>query len=59
MAVDGQTLQQIVQEMADNFARGIAQDPQDWHLLQPLWFADLSQSRRQRLGLEESPGEDA
>lgn len=51
--VEGQSLQQIVQQMADNFARGIAMDPQDWHMLQPLWFSDLSEARRKRLGLGE------
>ncbi|MGJ4086089.1 phosphatidylinositol mannoside acyltransferase [Corynebacterium macclintockiae] len=54
VAVDGRELQDIVQEMADNFARGIAMDPQDWHMLQPLWFADLSEARRKRLGLEDA-----
>lgn len=58
VAVEGQSLQQIVQQMADNFARGIAMDPQDWHMLQPLWFADLSEQRRQRLGLDSVAGED-
>ncbi|WP_035002348.1 phosphatidylinositol mannoside acyltransferase [Corynebacterium sp.] len=54
VAVEGRELQDIVQEMADNFARGIAMDPQDWHMLQPLWFADLSEARRKRLGLEDA-----
>ncbi|MGJ4049659.1 phosphatidylinositol mannoside acyltransferase [Corynebacterium macclintockiae] len=54
VAVEGRELQAIVQEMADNFARGIAMDPQDWHMLQPLWFADLSAARRKRLGLEDA-----
>ena len=54
VAVEGRELQDIVQEMADNFARGIAMDPQDWHMLQPLWFADLSAARRKRLGLEDA-----
>lgn len=54
VAVEGRELQDIVQEMADDFARGIAMDPQDWHMLQPLWFADLSEARRKRLGLEDA-----
>jgi lauroyl/myristoyl acyltransferase len=42
----------IVQDEADIFARNIADFPADWHMLQPLWFSDLSASRRQRLGLD-------
>lgn len=29
------------QRMADAFAAGIAEHPEDWHMLQPLWLADL------------------
>jgi KDO2-lipid IV(A) lauroyltransferase len=29
------------QRLADLFARGIAQRPADWHMLQKLWLADL------------------
>jgi KDO2-lipid IV(A) lauroyltransferase len=29
---------EIVQRSADNFARGIAQYPQDWHMLQRIWI---------------------
>jgi lauroyl/myristoyl acyltransferase len=45
-------LQEIVQQQADIFARNIATAPADWHMLQPLWFSDLSDARRQRLGLD-------
>jgi KDO2-lipid IV(A) lauroyltransferase len=31
----------MTQAMADAFARGIAEAPQDWHMLQRLWLADL------------------
>jgi lauroyl/myristoyl acyltransferase len=31
----------LTQAMADNFARGIADHPADWHMLQRLWLADL------------------
>ncbi len=31
------------QAMADRFAEGIAAHPADWHMLQPLWLADLGQ----------------
>ena len=32
----------MTQAMADAFARGIAEAPQDWHMLQRLWLADLA-----------------
>ncbi|KAK1183405.1 phosphatidylinositol mannoside acyltransferase [Streptomyces sp. NBS 14/10] len=31
----------MTQELADVFASGIAEHPQDWHMLQRLWLADL------------------
>ncbi|THA27315.1 phosphatidylinositol mannoside acyltransferase [Streptomyces sp. RKND-216] len=34
--------QAMTQAMADAFAHGIAAHPQDWHMLQRLWTADLS-----------------
>jgi KDO2-lipid IV(A) lauroyltransferase len=36
----------IIQALADRFAINIAKHPQDWHMLQPLWLADLSLKRR-------------
>lgn len=58
-------LSEMVQQQADQFAAGIAAHPADWHMLQPLWFGDLSEKRRRRLGLDgaaddrpEKPGED-
>ncbi len=39
----------ITQALADRFAVNIAAHPQDWHMLQPLWLADLSEQRRARL----------
>ncbi len=41
----------IVQEQADEFARDIAAHPADWHMLQPLWFSDLSARRLERMGV--------
>lgn len=35
------------QTMAERFAQGIAEHPTDWHMLQPLWLADLDSSRLQ------------
>ena len=40
----------ITQALADRFAVNIAAHPQDWHMLQPLWLADLSEKRRASLG---------
>jgi KDO2-lipid IV(A) lauroyltransferase len=39
----------ITQAMADEFARGIAAHPADWHMMQPQWLADLSDERRAKL----------
>lgn len=39
----------VTQALADVFARNIAAHPADWHMLQPQWLADLSDSRRARL----------
>ncbi|WP_099024264.1 phosphatidylinositol mannoside acyltransferase [Mycolicibacterium palauense] len=39
----------ITQALADQFAVGIAEHPEDWHMLQPQWLADLSEHRRARL----------
>ncbi|MEO6701454.1 MAG: phosphatidylinositol mannoside acyltransferase [Jatrophihabitantaceae bacterium] len=38
-------VQQATQAMADVFAERIAEHPADWHMLQPLWLADLDGSR--------------
>lgn len=44
----------ITQALADRFADNIAAYPEDWHMMQPQWVADLSDERRARLaeGLE-------
>jgi KDO2-lipid IV(A) lauroyltransferase len=39
----------ITQAMADRFVKGIAAHPEDWHMLQPQWLADLSEERRAKL----------
>jgi KDO2-lipid IV(A) lauroyltransferase len=33
-------LRAMTQAMADDFAAGIAESPQDWHMLQPFWLDD-------------------
>lgn len=40
----------ITQALADTFAEGIVVYPEDWHMMQPQWVADLPESRRARLG---------
>ncbi|MGW6375913.1 phosphatidylinositol mannoside acyltransferase [Rhodococcus sp. NPDC055112] len=37
------------QALADRFAANIADHPADWHMLQPLWLADLSEGRLARM----------
>ena len=46
------------QILADHDAAGIAAVPADWHMLQPLWPADLSPERRARYdsGTSAKPG---
>lgn len=43
--VDVDDLPTTVQRLADLFAANIAAHPEDWHMLQPLWFSDLDQDR--------------
>ncbi|WP_434588045.1 phosphatidylinositol mannoside acyltransferase [Streptomyces sp. A5-4] len=38
----------MTQAMADVFAAGIADHPEDWHMLQRLWLADLSDEAGER-----------
>ncbi|APT93688.1 lipid A biosynthesis lauroyl acyltransferase [Corynebacterium phocae] len=40
--------QTTTQAMADIFARNIAQHPQDWHMLQPVWNSDVLRRKRLR-----------
>jgi KDO2-lipid IV(A) lauroyltransferase len=39
----------ITQALADRFATCIAAAPQDWHMMQPQWLADLPAERLARL----------
>jgi KDO2-lipid IV(A) lauroyltransferase len=39
----------ITQTMADQFEKNIAAHPQDWHMMQPQWLADLTEAKRARL----------
>ncbi|POM23212.1 Phosphatidylinositol mannoside acyltransferase [Actinomadura rubteroloni] len=36
----------MTQHVAGVFERGIAEHPQDWHMLQKVWVADLAETRR-------------
>jgi phosphatidylinositol dimannoside acyltransferase len=38
-------IRQMTQSLADAFAVAIAEQPQDWHMLQRVWVADLDRSR--------------
>ncbi|WP_277622336.1 phosphatidylinositol mannoside acyltransferase [Mycobacterium sp. IEC1808] len=42
-------VQAITQALADQFATNIAAHPEDWHMMQPQWLADLSSERRVKL----------
>jgi phosphatidylinositol dimannoside acyltransferase len=42
-------IEAATQTVADRFAANIAAHPADWHMLQPLWEADLSAERRARI----------
>jgi KDO2-lipid IV(A) lauroyltransferase len=35
----------MTQALADAFATGIADHPEDWHMLQRLWLADLDPTK--------------
>ena len=39
----------ITQALADEFTKNIAAHPEDWHMLQPQWLADLSDAKQARL----------
>ncbi|BBN49014.1 phosphatidylinositol mannoside acyltransferase [Mycobacterium avium subsp. hominissuis] len=39
----------ITQVLADHFEKNIAAHPEDWHMMQPQWLADLPDSTRARL----------
>lgn len=54
-----QPLEDIVQQEADLMAEYIGQKPEDWHMLQPLWHADLSADRRRKMGLDDHSDADA
>ncbi len=54
LRLPGERLAEQVREgtqlLADGYASGIEAEPADWHMLQPLWLADLPPERRAALG---------
>ena len=44
------------QAVARVFQRNIAAHPADWHMLQPLWWSDLSDRARARVGADDNAG---
>lgn len=47
--VEVDNLSDTVQRIADLFAANIVAHPEDWHMLQPLWFSDLDPDRGPRM----------
>lgn len=45
----GGGVEKATQALADRFAANIAAHPADWHMLQPLWWDDLSKGRQDRM----------
>lgn len=50
----------MAQQVADAFASGIAEHPEDWHMLQRLWLADLDRGPGPDggSGVDQGPGPD-
>jgi phosphatidylinositol dimannoside acyltransferase len=46
----------LTQQIADVFAAGIARHPEDWHMLQRLWLADLHPAHRAALQRQGAAG---
>ncbi|MCX5556217.1 phosphatidylinositol mannoside acyltransferase [Streptomyces sp. NBC_00038] len=48
----------MTQALADAFATGIADHPEDWHMLQRLWLKDLDPGRDPQQGPDQGPPKD-
>ncbi|WSQ07809.1 phosphatidylinositol mannoside acyltransferase [Streptomyces sp. NBC_01231] len=48
----------MAQALADAFAEGIADHPEDWHMLQRLWLADLDPTKAPTDGRPTGPADD-
>ncbi|MFI6643156.1 phosphatidylinositol mannoside acyltransferase [Streptomyces sp. NPDC050504] len=55
----GERTAAMTQALADAFATGIAEHPEDWHMLQRLWLADLEPRPGERDAAEERAGSGA
>lgn len=53
---DHEVIARATQAWADQIAVGIAEHPEDWHMLQPLWVADLDPTRDPMRRLESGEG---
>lgn len=49
--VEGDDVAAMTQSVADAFARGIADHPADWHMLQRLWLDDLAADDPRRVAV--------
>ncbi|MGW0335216.1 phosphatidylinositol mannoside acyltransferase [Streptomyces sp. NPDC003011] len=47
----------MAQALADAFATGIAEHPEDWHMLQRLWLADLDPAKDPSAGASARPSD--
>lgn len=54
-AISVTNVQETTQRVADRFAENIAAHPADWHMLQPLWLADIPEKHRHQLESGTSP----
>lgn len=48
-------IQVITQGIASAFEDGIRAHPVDWHMMQPVWLADLDPTRRRSVAVEGAP----
>ncbi|WP_020573677.1 phosphatidylinositol mannoside acyltransferase [Actinopolymorpha alba] len=51
-----QAIRDLTQRLADAFATGIARHPEDWHMLQRLWIADLTPAHQAALARPRAAG---
>lgn len=50
-------IRMVTQGIADAFGEGIRRHPLDWHMMQPVWLADLDPARlARRTGADSEPG---
>jgi phosphatidylinositol dimannoside acyltransferase len=49
-----QAIRTLTQQIADEFAAGIAEHPEDWHMLQRLWIDDLTRDHQAALTADQA-----